>query len=85
MEIKSVEIVPVVANKGLVAFANVLTGDGLFLNSIGIYRRYDGNGFRLTYPTKKKGEDFCYVFHPTHKELSKKLEAAIFSRAERIL
>jgi DNA-binding cell septation regulator SpoVG len=85
MKIKKVEIVPIRPRDGLVDFASVVLNDAMFLGSIGIHKRLDGNGFRITYPTRKIGESNMAVFHPLDRELSKEIEQAIVSKAEKIL
>ncbi len=84
MKIKRVEIVPIRPFKGLIAFANVVLEEGLYLGSIGVHRKLDG-GFRITFPSKKVGEtNFC-IYHPINPAVSKKFETAICSKAEEVL
>ena len=45
MKIKKVEIVPVRPNNGLVGFAHLHFEEGLYLGSIGIFKKLDGSGF----------------------------------------
>lgn len=84
MKIKRVEIVPIRPFEGLIAFANVVLEEGLFLGSIGIHRKLDG-GFRITFPSKKIGETNLCIYHPMNPEVSKEFETAICSRAEEVL
>jgi DNA-binding cell septation regulator SpoVG len=85
MRITEIQIIPIKANNGLVAFASVLLDDRLYLGSIGIHKKIDGNGYRLTYPTKKIGDKNINIYHPINKETSKLLEEKIIEKAEDIL
>lgn len=84
MKIKKVEIVPVKPNNGLVGFAHLHFEEGLYLGSIGIFKKLDGSGFRLTYPTRKIGDVEIAIFHPMTKERSKDFELAVFEEAEKV-
>ena len=52
MKIKRVEIVPIRPFEGLIAFANVVLEEGLYLGSIGVHRKLDG-GFKLLFQLEK--------------------------------
>lgn len=84
MKVKNVEIIPIKPHDGLIGFANVIVNDSLYLSSIGIHKKRDGNGFRLTYPTKKVGETNISLFHPLDKELSKEIERVVFEKAAQV-
>jgi len=84
MKITEVQIIPIKANNGLIAFGNVLLDDSLFLGSIGIHKKLDGNGYRITYPTKKIGEKNINIFHPINKKTSKLIEDEIIRKVERL-
>lgn len=85
MTVKKVEIIPIKPQNGLLAFASVEIDDQLYISSIGIHKRRDGKGFRLTFPTRKVGDHQLTICHPTTPTLSKEIESAIFSKAEEIL
>lgn len=85
MKIKKVEIIPVKPSNGLIGFAHLLFEEGLYLGSIGILKKLDGSGFRLTYPSRKIGERELTIFHPITKECSQKFENVIFEQANRYL
>lgn len=84
MKITEVQIIPIKANNGLIAFGSVLFGDCLFLGSIGIHKKLDGSGYRITYPTKKIGERDINIFHPINKEISKLIEDEIIKKVKRM-
>ena len=78
MKVSKIEIVPVRPNQGLVGFASVELDGQLLLNSIAIHSKRDGSGYRLTYPTRGKGDSAITVFHPTTPQLSREIERVVF-------
>jgi len=85
MKITEIQILPIKANNGLVAFASCVVDGSLYLGSIGVHKRLDGSGFRLTYPTKKVADKDFHIFHPINKQASKEIEEAIILKAEEIM
>jgi stage V sporulation protein G len=85
MKITEIQIIPIKANSGLIAFASVVFDGCLYLGSIGIHKRLDGNGYRLTYPTKRIGEKDLNIYHPINKETSKLIEDEIILKVEQLL
>ena len=85
MKITEIQIIPIKANNGLVAFGSVIFDDCLYLGSIGIHKRLDGAGYRITYPTKKISDKNINIYHPINKETSKLIEEAIISKVEKLL
>lgn len=85
MTITEIQILPIKPNNGLMAFASVVIDNCLYLGSIGVYKRLDGNGYRITYPTKKVGDKNINIYHPINKEMSKAIEKAIIERVEKLL
>ncbi len=84
MKITEIQIVPIKANNGLVAFASIVLNSQLFLGSIGIHKRLDGSGYRITYPTKLIGNKSINIYHPINKEASKIIEEAIIFKIEKL-
>ena len=80
--ISEVQIVPVKPNNGLIAFASFVLDGKLYLSSIGIHKKLDGSGYRLTYPTKKAGLN---IFHPISKELGKEIEEALLNKLKEVM
>lgn len=83
-KITEVQIYPIKPNDGLIGFASVILDGKVYLGSIGIYRKINGEGFRLTYPTKKVGEKNLNIFHPISRETGLAIEKAIIQKAEEI-
>lgn len=81
MKIKNVIIKPVTPNNGLIGFASITLGDDMALNSIAVYHKLDGSGYRLVYPTKSQMK-MKYIFHPLTRKMSKEIERAIFEECK---
>lgn len=77
-KISNVRILKIVPQDGLLAFASFVLDNSFHLTSIGIHRKFDGSGYRLTYPTKKVGKEQVYLFKPLHPDISKAIEQALF-------
>ena len=84
MKITEIQITPIKPKDGLVGFASVVLDNSLYLGSIGVYTRLDGSGHRLTYPTKKIGDNSTNIYHPINKETSKAIEQAVFKKLKEI-
>jgi DNA-binding cell septation regulator SpoVG len=85
MRITEVQITPIKPNNGLVALANVVADNALYLGSIGIHTRLDGKGYRITYPTKSLGNRSFNIFHPINKDTARAIELAVLAKAEEVL
>lgn len=77
MKISEVQILPVKPNNGLVGFASAVLDDKLYVSGIGIHKKLNGSGYRITYPETQVGRARMGVFHPITKELGKNIAAAI--------
>lgn len=82
--VTEVQIKVVKPKDGLLGFASLVINDALYLSSIGVFGRLDGNGYRITYPTKKVGNTDLQIFHPINKQLSLEIERAIISKAKEV-
>jgi len=85
MVVTEVEIDFVKPHGGLIAFASVVLDDQLYLGGIGIHRKLDGSGHRLTYPTRKLGNGQVQIFHPIRKPLGAAIEQAIFQKLKDVV
>ncbi len=74
--ISEINITPIKPQDGLVAFASIVV-DSLYLSSIAVHKRLDGNGYRIAYPTKKIGKQQLNIYHPIDKALGQSIEQAI--------
>lgn len=84
MRISQVEIIQIRPKRGLIGFATIEIDEQLLLHSIGIHRKRDGSGYRLTYPTQGSYSVSKAVFHPTNPDLSKEIERCIFKKLTEI-
>jgi len=84
MIITEIQITPIKANNGLIAFGSVLFDNSLYLGSIGIHSKLDGSGYRITYPTKKVGDKDINIYHPINKNVSRIIEEAIAEKMKKI-
>ena len=81
--ISEVQLKIVKPKDGLLAFANLVLDNKLYLSSIGVFSKLEG-GYRITYPTKKVGSTDLHIFHPINKELSQKIEEAIINKVKEV-
>ncbi len=84
MQISEVQIKPIKPKDGLIGFASLVLNNSLYLSSIGIFTRLNGQGYRITYPSKKIGNLDMQIFHPISKELGKEIEEAIIEKVNAI-
>ena len=85
MKITEIQITPIKPQDGLVAFGSVVLDGHIYLGSIGIYRKLDGSGYRINYPTKKIGDKNINIYHPINRELSKLIEDEITEKTGQLL
>ena len=85
-QITEIQIIPIKPKDGLVAFASCVY-NSVCLQSIAIYTRADGSGYRLVYPTKIlpiNGKQIN-LFYPINKETGDKIEKAIIVAFENLM
>ena len=80
--ISDVQIIPVKPKDGLVAFANILYDDNLFLGSIAIHTRPTGS-YRLSYPKKESRESYS-IFHPINSMIAKEIDDVVIAKYEKM-
>lgn len=85
MQISEVNIHLIKPQGGLIAFASLIVDDSLFLSGIGIHCKLDGCGYRLTYPTRKAGQQSFEVFHPINRATGMEIERAVFAALKDVL
>lgn len=82
--VSEVQVTPIKAVDGLVAFASCVVGSQIFLGSLGVHKRLDGSGYRITYPTKKVGIRQLNYYHPITKEAGLAIEQAVIAKCVEI-
>ena len=85
MQVTEVDITFVKPKDGLIAFASVVLADQLYLGSIAVHQKLNGDGYRLTYPTRKVGGGQFNIFHPIRKPLGAAIEQAIFAKLKDVM
>ena len=81
MKITEVQIDFIKPNNGLIAFASLVVNEDIYLSSIGIHKKIDGTGYRLTYPNKDKHS----VYYPINKTAGQAIENAIFKKLKDVM
>lgn len=84
MQVSEVNITFIKPNDSLIGFASVVLDDAIYLSSIGIHTRLDG-GYRLTFPSKKSGQQQFQIFHPIRKDVGAAIERAIFDKLKDVM
>lgn len=65
--------------------ASVVIENSLYLGSIGIHTKLNGNGYRITYPTKNLSGKNFNVFHPINRRVALDIEQAVIAKAVDVL
>ena len=84
MNVTEVDIAFVKPKDGLVAFASVVLDDQIYLSGIAIHRKLNGSGYRLTYPTRKVGNEQFSLFHPIRRLIGLAIEQAILTKLKNV-
>lgn len=82
--ISEIEIVPVKPKDGLVAFVGFTLFNAIHCSSVAIFTKPDG-GYRLSYPTKKVGEQNMPIFYPINKYIGEEITKHIVYRYEELM
>jgi len=85
MKINDVTITFVSPKNGLIGFASFVIEGGFLVNGVAIHERLGGDGFRLTYPTRKSGAVIFDICHPINRQVSKNIEAVIFQKLKNVM
>lgn len=85
MKISEINVILIKPQNGLIGFASLVINDALYLGSIGIHQKLNGNGYRLTYPTKKTRIHNMDIFHPINCDVGKAIEIAILSKLNDVI
>ncbi|MFC1592655.1 hypothetical protein ACFL4C_01420 [Candidatus Omnitrophota bacterium] len=72
--------------KGLLGFASCVVNNAISLNSIAIYSKPNGIGYRLVYPNKTlpNGKDIN-IYYPISRKASQIINESIFSKYTELL
>ena len=83
--ISEIEIIQIKPKNGLVAFASLLLENKLYLGSIGIHKKLNSDGYRLTYPNRLIGNKPIDIYHPINYELSKSIENEVIKKYKDVM
>ncbi|WP_454784773.1 hypothetical protein [Legionella sp. WA2024007413] len=81
MKISEVHIEFIKPRDGLIGFASFVIEDSIYISSIAIHKKINGDGYRLTYPSKGN----FTICHPINKTASQEIETAIFSKLKNVM
>jgi hypothetical protein len=81
MKITEVQIDFIKPNNGLIALASLVLNGDVFLSSIGIHKKIDGTGYRITYPSKGKHS----MFYPINRDAGLAIENEIFRQLNDVM
>ncbi len=81
MKISEVQIEFVKPNNGLIGFASFVIDGDMYISSIAIHTKLNGEGYRLTYPSKGS----FTICHPINKNASQEVEAAVFNKLKDVM
>ena len=85
MDVTEVDVAFVKPRDGLIGFASVVLDDQLYLSGIAIHTRLAGSGYRLTYPTRRVGDNQFSLFHPIRKPVGLAIERAIVEKVKNVM
>jgi DNA-binding cell septation regulator SpoVG len=80
MNVTEVQVTPIKPCDGLVAFASCVIDGQLYIGSLGVHKRLDGTGYRITYPTKRIGDRLLNYYNPITREAGAVIERAIVAK-----
>lgn len=81
MRISEVQIEFIKPNNGLIGFASFVVDGEMYISSVAIHTKLNGEGYRLTYPSKGR----FTICHPINKEASHKIEMAVFAKLKDVM
>jgi len=84
-QVNEVQIILIKPQNGLIGFASFVLNNSLYLSGIGIHSKLAGNGYRLTYPTRKAGQQQNTIFHPINRTLGQEIEQAILTKLNDVM
>ena len=72
MKISEIHIEFIKPRDGLVGFASFVINEDIYISSVAIHKKLNGDGYRLTYPSKGN----FTICHPINKKTSQEIEPA---------
>lgn len=84
-QISEIQISFIKPQNGLIGFASFVLNNSLYLSGVGIHKKLTGEGYRLTYPTRKVGQQQNNIFNPINRTLGKEIEQAILAKLNDVM
>lgn len=81
MKISEIQIDLVKPRDGLIGFASFVIDENIYISSVAIHKKLNGDGYRLTYPNKGN----FTICHPINKKASYEIETAIFLKLKNVM
>ncbi len=85
MNISNIQITLVKQQGGLIGFASFVLYGAFYVSGVAIHEKLDRSGYRLTYPTRKSGDQVFNICHPINKQTSKSIEDTVFQKLKDVL
>lgn len=85
MKISEIQINLTKPKNGLIGFASFVVNEEIYLSGVAIHKKLNADGYRLTYPIRKSGEQSFEVFYPINRMAGQQIESAILSRLNDVL
>lgn len=83
--VEEVQFTPIKPREGLIGFASCLVEGRLYLGGIGVHTALNGDGLRLTYPTRKIGTVNIPLCHPVNVETGNAIKEAVTRRVRELM
>lgn len=81
MKISEVQVDFIKPKNGLIGFASFVVEGGFYVSSVAIHKKLNGEGYRLTYPSKGQ----FTICHPINKATSLQIEQAVFDQLKNVM
>lgn len=81
MKISEIQINFIKPCDGLIGFASFVIDESIYISSVAIHKKLNGDGYRLTYPSKGN----FTICHPINKKTSQEIEVAIFNQLKNVM
>jgi len=85
LRVEEVEFVPIKPREGLIGFASCLVDRRFYFAGIGVHTVLNGEGLRITYPTRKVGDTNIPLYHPVNAEVGDTIRKAITRKVKELL
>ena len=79
--LSEIQIIPVRPRDGLLAFCTFVVNNSFYCADIAIHSRLDGEGYRLSYPSKTLiNKTRIQIFNPINKQVAQAIEEQVVKK-----